>query len=254
MKGPIAVLAAGAALALAAPALAGDSPPKHPPKPQPCKANPKHMCDSDENEIVVTAEPAGANCPAGGVKIVVVKGKPDEDAPPVAVPVVVPVATPDPADDVFFVCNGEPGPAGPPGPAGEPGPQGDTGPQGDAGPQGDTGPAGDTGPQGDAGEPAATPPSSSSRACRSTRGHAHMILPRRLYNGFRFVRVQIDGNGALARRIRIDRFGRHWARVNMRGKRCNRHVVWAKRPGVTPSVRLWVVTSPRNIARRTILF
>jgi hypothetical protein len=66
--------------------------------------------------------------------------------------------------------------------------------------------------------------------------------------------VQIDGNGALARRIRVDEFGRHWARVNMRGKLCGRHIVWAKRPGITSSVRIWTVTSPRNIARRTIVF
>ena len=61
--------------------------------------------------IVVTPEPPGANCPAGGVKIVS-------------------------NGQTFFVCNGIPGvqgPVGPQGPAGPPGPPGPPGPQGPAG-------------------------------------------------------------------------------------------------------------------------
>lgn len=58
--------------------------------------------------IVVTPEPPGANCTAGGVKIVA-------------------------SGQTFFVCNGVPGVQGPAGPAGPQGPPGPPGPQGPAG-------------------------------------------------------------------------------------------------------------------------
>ena len=58
--------------------------------------------------IVVTPEPPGTNCPAGGVKIVA-------------------------NSQTFFVCNGIPGVQGPTGPAGPQGPPGPPGPQGPPG-------------------------------------------------------------------------------------------------------------------------
>lgn len=58
--------------------------------------------------IVVTPEPPGTNCPAGGVKIVS-------------------------NGQTFFVCNGIPGVQGPTGPAGPQGPPGPPGPQGPPG-------------------------------------------------------------------------------------------------------------------------
>jgi hypothetical protein len=86
----------------------------------PCaNGNPTDLC-GDNIEVVV--EPAGPNCPAGGIKIIVIKGqddrKPDRKHN-------------DPDDKVFYVCNGVAGPAGPQGPPGAPGPQGPPGTPGD---------------------------------------------------------------------------------------------------------------------------
>ena len=75
----------------------------------PCaNGNPTDLCD----RVIVVVEPPGANCPNGGVKITVVRGRLDSDADRPAN---------DPDDLVFFVCNGVnglPGPQGPPGPPG----------------------------------------------------------------------------------------------------------------------------------------
>jgi len=78
----------------------------------PCaNGNPTDLCD----RVVVTVEPPGANCPNGGIKVIVVKGQLDTDPDR---------KSNDPDDLVFFVCNGVnglPGPQGPPGPPGSPG-------------------------------------------------------------------------------------------------------------------------------------
>lgn len=122
------------------------------------------------NALVATAqEPAGANCPNGGVQIqagldVNGDGKLGADEVVLA--------------STRYVCNGAPGTAGAAGAQGEPGlqgvpgapgPQGDVGPQGPAGatgakgdtgpqgPAGPTGPKGDTGPQGPQGAAATAP-------------------------------------------------------------------------------------------------
>ena len=60
----------------------------------PCaNGNPTDLCD----RVEVVAEPAGENCPNGGIKVIVVKGQRDTD----------PDRKNNDADDVvFFVCNG----------------------------------------------------------------------------------------------------------------------------------------------------
>jgi len=76
----------------------------------PCaNGNPTDLCD----RVVVVAEPPGANCPNGGVKIIVIRGLEDPND-----------RDNDPVDLIFFVCNGVnglPGSQGPPGPPGPPG-------------------------------------------------------------------------------------------------------------------------------------
>ena len=97
------------AFVLAFPAVGTADPPR-----DPCAHNPTTLCGPD---IDVFVEPPGANCPAGGIKIVIVRGEPDgpeRTHPP----------KPDPADLVFYVCNGQDGDDGEPGPPGPPGPPG----------------------------------------------------------------------------------------------------------------------------------
>ena len=98
----------------AAPARATDGGPP-PPKP-PCgdyKAV-SHKCDDDGDKIVVVEEPAGDNCPNGGVKIIVFKDDHDYDWK----------SSDHGHHNVFYVCNGEDGEDGEPGPPGAPGENG----------------------------------------------------------------------------------------------------------------------------------
>lgn len=74
----------------------------------PCAhGNPTDLCD----HIVVTVEPAGENCPAGGIKVTLVRGKPDDQGGEDENG----RKKDDPEDLVFFVCNGKDGAQGPPG-------------------------------------------------------------------------------------------------------------------------------------------
>lgn len=107
-----AIVSAGIAgsFALALPAVA-------PAQQTPCaNGNPTDLCD----RVVVVTEPAGENCPNGGVKIIVIRGRDDREDSKDS-------DHPDPVDKVFYVCNGADGVPGPPGPAGPPGPPGPPG-------------------------------------------------------------------------------------------------------------------------------
>ena len=98
----------------------------------PCaNGNPTDLCGDD---IDVVVEPAGPNCPEGGLKIIIIKGQDDRDSDR---------KHNDPDDKVFFVCNGEEGEQGPAGPPGPPGPPGQPGPQGPPGLPGTPGTPGD---------------------------------------------------------------------------------------------------------------
>jgi hypothetical protein len=118
MRGSITLVVLSAAVGLIAPTAASANQPQ-----SPCAhGNPTDLCD----HTIVVAEPAGLNCPTGGIKIVIVHGAVDPNAvvrtqrnlhPPKH----------DPADEVFFVCNGLNGVPGPPGPIGPPGPPGPPG-------------------------------------------------------------------------------------------------------------------------------
>lgn len=213
---------------------------------------PRDNCDRDRGDtIAVEAEPAGTNCPAAGIKVTVThpKVKAEDDTE----------TTPEP--EVFYICNGipgEPGPQGPPGEQGAPGADGVPGTSDDvfSGP-GDTSIIVDNNitveaPDNDnTGEDVGTV---APNTCRSTR-IAHMNLPRRL-GRFAFIRVRVDGGPGRVARVRTSPEGIRYVRVNMRGKRCGRHIVVGRRsrPNVRPTVRIWFVTSARNITRNTVQF
>ena len=109
---------------------------------QPCEEalfGERDPCDGHghhgRSRIIVEVEPAGDNCANGGVRIIVVHGRLDEEVNPFTDE----DGRDDPPDEVFFVCNGvdgEPGPPGPPGPPGEPGAPGLPGLIGPPGPPG----------------------------------------------------------------------------------------------------------------------
>ena len=69
------------AMALPAVSNAGDEAPPPPEKPKPCGdwKFVSHSCDKDGDKIVVVEEPAGENCPNGGIKIIVFKDDHDYD-------------------------------------------------------------------------------------------------------------------------------------------------------------------------------
>ena len=105
-EGVLALLIAAAvvfsfALALPAVSQAGEEPPPpptKPDKPKPCGDYKfaSHSCDKDGDKIVVVKEPAGENCPNGGVKIIVFKDDHDYDKRHDG----------DGHHNVFYVCNG----------------------------------------------------------------------------------------------------------------------------------------------------
>jgi hypothetical protein len=241
----ITALAVAGSLACAAPAAATPPPGNDtgPPGCEPSGNQPK-KCDGTPPVVVlpgftIVAEPAGANCAAGGVKIIKLNGPGAAD------------------DQVFYVCNGLPGPVGPPGPPGAPGFPGGPGLPGGltfeqllvlirALPAGTVVNNTITVP-GAPGSPTGGP------TCRSTRLRAHMILPRRLAR-FRRVVVRVDDGPARIRRVRTNALGRRYVRVPMFGRPCGVHIVVGKRRGVRPTVRIWSVTSSRGITRQTVQF
>ncbi len=98
-----------------------------------------------ETLVNASAEPPGANCELGGVKIETGRDINQNG-----------VLDPDEVEETYYVCNGEdgiPGPPGPPGPPGEPGEPGQPGPPGSPGPPGQPGEPGEPGPPGPPGTP-----------------------------------------------------------------------------------------------------
>ena len=92
LKGLVAALA----VLMLVPTAALANPPKpHDPQ-DPCRHNPTSLCDDDT--IIVVEEPPGENCPAGGIKVTVIRdGKHVEEYGE------------DRVEEDFYVCNGETG-------------------------------------------------------------------------------------------------------------------------------------------------
>jgi hypothetical protein len=180
-----------------------------------------HSCDDDGDNIVVVEEPAGDNCPNGGVKIIVFKDDSDYDY----------TKSDHNHHNVFFVCNGEDGEDGEPGPPGAPGENG-TGVQvepessgancanggikvtpvaadgslgdpfyvcnGADGADGAPGPAGPAGLPGVAGPPG-PPGSSPSRAIRASKRVQNWDIIVRKGHRVTRLRAWVDGNRSRAR-------------------------------------------------------
>ena len=98
-------------------------------------AGPQGVAGQDGISILGVPEPAGANCPTGGVKVT---------------PIFIDGSA---AGASQFVCHGQLGPIGATGANGLNGRDGEVGPQGPIGPQGPAGADGSVGPQGPQGPP-----------------------------------------------------------------------------------------------------
>lgn len=181
-----------------------------------------------DDGLVVTPEPAGANCPAGGIKIVVIHGQPDEADLAAVVPPV------DPPDETFYVCNGVPGVGGPPGP---PGPPGAPGAPGAPGPQGEPG----------VGAP----------GCVNRRRAAALFLPHRGPGERQFPsrgRVRVSINRHVQKpRVRTTARGprRHYVIVRL-PRRCGVYPISVRSRGRLPAKRIWILRGGRTLERYVI--
>lgn len=188
----------------------------------PCAHNPTTLCGPG---FTVVPEPAGENCPNGGIKIVIVRGKPDEEPAPLTSN-----PKPDPADEVFFICNGVDGGSGTPG---APGPEG---------------------PQGLPGSPGA--PGQLPAGCVNTRNVSPLILPKRGARQRKFprtgrVRVRINGTTQV-RRIRTGPNGRRFVLVTLRGLDCGVYPITVGRRGVLPAKRIWILRGGNRVEKFTV--
>ena len=241
-----ALLVALAALLVPSVATATD-----PPNPQdPCAHNPTTLCD--DGDITVVVEPAGPNCEFGGIKIVHVNGRPDGEPEPTPLDTVPTPPEPDPADDVFYVCNGAPGEDGEDGDDGAPGP---VGPVGSVGPIGPVGPLGPVGPPGADGLPGPAGPGTP--RCVNRRRLSALVLPirarsQRPFPTNRRVRVRINGQTQVRRPRRSAR-GRAFVLVRV-PRRCGVYPItaWVRGSGSRPAKRIWVVLGGRTIQKFTV--
>ena len=211
------LIAAFAAVALMLPASALANPPDNHHPQDPCKHNPTSLCDNDT--VIVVEEPAGENCPAGGIKVTVIRdgGHVKEFGE-------------DRASEDFYVCNGEDGEDGEDGAPGAPGLPGADGP---------AGPPGPPGPPGADGQPGA------GEACVNGRRLSPLFLPIRrpwqaAFPRRGLVRVKINGDTQVRRVLRTDS-GRTYVRVVVRGLPCGVYPITVRSTGRWPAKRIWII-------------
>lgn len=203
-----------------------------------------------DDKIIVTEEPPGENCSAGGIKVYIQHGKLDGQVQdPVLLgaepePIIKPEPQEDPPDETFFICNGingtngTDGAPGPQGPAGIPGVVGLTGPQG---------------PQGLPGSPG--------RRCQSSvRLGVRFFLPARL--GV-FNRLRLAIRGPNSQRIRLNSIvrvrtpangGGRFVFVPLRNRNCGRYILTLNGPsGVRPVAGLWTITGRFGLKRQPLV-
>jgi hypothetical protein len=211
---------AGAALALALAAV-------------PAGAMPGNGGGIGRTGITVTAEPAGANCAAGGIRIDVERRRPPKDEAPALVamgleplPVILP--PPPPEVDTFYICNGV---------------NGTNGADGGPGPAGPVGPAGAVGPAGPV-----LPSNPDTKCGPSLRFVAHLYLPARL-SPFASLVLRVDSKAPQVVKVKTDVRGR-FVNVPMRGRHCGGHLITVGRSGVVPVAQIWVVRGHLSIYRK----
>lgn len=219
-----------AALMLPASAGANENEPQ-----DPCAHNPTTLCDHFE----ITVEPAGENCPNGGIKVIVVRGDRD-DEPELATE--DENGREDPADSVFFVCNGEDGQPGAPGPPGA---------DGVPGTPGAPGAPGADGPQGDQGLPGT--PGADLEPCLNTRRIVPMVVPHRGHGQRQWPaaghRVKIRVNGATQTRRIVVRNGRRFVLMSVRGFKCGVYPVTMRVPGRFAALRIVILRGGNKVER-----
>ena len=235
------LVAALAALMLVPAVVLATEPPAGGKPHDPCKHNPTNLCGDDT--IVVVEEPEGENCPAGGVKITVIRngghvtefgeGNATED---------------------FYVCNGEDGEPGPPGEDGEDGEDGapgapgapGTGTPGAPGAPGADGADGPAGPGGD--------------DCVNRRRRVALVIPNRPPWLRAFPargRVLVRINRQFQRpRIRRGPNGRRFVNVRVAGFECGVYPITMRARvqgrGVYPAKRLIILRGGLRVERYVI--
>lgn len=188
--------------------------------------------------ITVVPEPAGVNCPAGGVKITVV---PTPPAPP-ALP---------PPDQISYVCNGAagaPGTAGAPGADGADGKDGVDGKDGQDGLDGQDGSNGANGFDGQDGSNSASGSTSTSTR-QASCGKASRVITWHLPARFRGVTSATVVVGGHKRTVTITR---GTVSVDLHGLACGSYPVVIQRRGIKPAVRIFTLNRSGQIGRTSV--
>jgi hypothetical protein len=179
--------------------------------------------------ISVVPEPAGANCPAGGVKITVTPTPPAPPAPP-------------PPDQVSYVCSGPAGADGAPGTDGAPGADGTDGTDGVDGQDGSNGFDGSDATSSGSGATTTSRTPSCGKASRVITWH----LPAR----FKRVTSATVIVGGHKRTVTITRGA---VSVDLHGLACGSYPIVIQRRGIRPVVRIFTLDRSGRIGRTSVV-
>ena len=228
--------------------------PARPARPCAPDRNPTTLCDGD---VTVVVEPPGDNCEFGGIKVVVVNGKPDDEPDGDNGRELVDADPPDPPDDVFYVCNGAPGAPGEDGEDGEDGEPGAVGADRPARcPSAPVGPLGPIGADGRSTPCPAGAPGPGAEACVNRRricaadpaepGTAAASVPQvRPGTG---THQRPDAGSASARPDRA----RALFRAGARARACGVYPITVSARGRLPAKRIWVARGGLRLEKFTV--
>ena len=178
--------------------------------------------------ITVVPEPAGANCPAGGVKITVT---PTPPAPP----------APAPPDQISYVCSGPAGADGAPGADGQDGTPGADGIDGQDGADGSNGADGF-----DATGSSNSAPTSTRASC----GKASRVITCHLPARYRHVTSATAIVGGHKRTVTVTGGS---VSVDLRGLACGSYPVVIQRRGIRSAVRIFTLNRSGKIGRTSVV-
>jgi hypothetical protein len=179
--------------------------------------------DPGDGSLHVSPEPAGENCPAGGIKLVIQRGELDSSEP------VLMKKKEDQPDEIFYICNGINGKDGAPGATGPPGPVVVIPPNPDEPPK---------------------------KCFSSARLGVRFFLPKRLRD-FPSLRLVIRGPNSM--NIRLNKImrvrtplrgGNEFVFVPMRARNCGEYIISINGPAnVKPVFEKWEVTGGFGLRR-----